>query len=316
MGPAMHSFRLQLVRGFFGIAEHVAPRLAGRLAFALFCRTSRPERTSPKARAAIDAAGDFMMGARCHRLTNAHGSFVCHEFRPPSGGAGRGTVLVLHGWASRTEHMRFIIEALLAHGLRVLALDFPGHGASPGRRLNMAVAVEAVKTVEEWFAPFTAILGHSFGGAVAVNAAAGSIRGIAPVETRRLALIAAPDAMEPVFRSFARHCRLGKRTYEGFCGRVECVAGRPLETFVGSRQLADLAMPVLVLHAPDDPEVAPADADGYAAAGPHVARRWIEGAGHRRILSHPAALEAASTFVAGLPADITDVHRMPVDRAA
>ncbi|TIX42383.1 MAG: alpha/beta hydrolase, partial [Mesorhizobium sp.] len=34
----MASFGLKVIRGVFGAAEHVAPRLSGRAAFELFCR--------------------------------------------------------------------------------------------------------------------------------------------------------------------------------------------------------------------------------------------------------------------------------------
>ena len=93
----------------------------------------------------------------------------------------RGTVLVLHGWASRTEHMKSLIEGFLAAGYRVVSLDLPGHGGSSGRRLTMASAVDAVQVAGQWFGPFAAAIGHSFGGAVALNAAAGSVKGIPPL---------------------------------------------------------------------------------------------------------------------------------------
>ncbi|WP_246248977.1 alpha/beta hydrolase [Chelativorans alearense] len=281
----MISFPLQLVRGLFAIAEPVAPRLTGRAAFALFCRTPNPRRASQRAREALRAAGPFMMEARRHWLTSDYGHFVCHEFRPHAGGRGWSTALVVHGWGSRSEHMRAIIEELRGRGMRVVALDMPGHGASAGRRLNMAMAVAAVKTAELWLGPFSVMIGHSLGGAVIVNAAVGSIEGIAPVAAERLVTIAAPNAMQHVFDGFARHCGLGRRTREAFYAEVEYVTGQPLRAFEGAAQLARLPVPVLVLHAPDDREVAPEDADALCRAGPHVERRWVEGAGHRRILA-------------------------------
>ena len=44
----MASFGLKVIRGVFGAAEHIAPRITGRAAFELFCRT-------PSARALTDA---------------------------------------------------------------------------------------------------------------------------------------------------------------------------------------------------------------------------------------------------------------------
>ena len=43
----MASFGVKVIRTAFGLAEHVAPRLAGRVAFELFARTPDPEKMSP-----------------------------------------------------------------------------------------------------------------------------------------------------------------------------------------------------------------------------------------------------------------------------
>ncbi|MGB6119713.1 MAG: alpha/beta fold hydrolase, partial [Mesorhizobium sp.] len=128
-------------------------------------------------RRSVASAQGFMDEARHHRVPIEGCDIAIHEFRPPSGRYSR-TVLVIHGWSSRTEHMRHLIDGFRNAGTRVMALDLPGHGASTGRRLNMANAVAAAQAADLWFGPFEAIVGHSFGGAVAVNAAAGSVRGI------------------------------------------------------------------------------------------------------------------------------------------
>ena len=83
-------------------------------------------------------------------------------------------MLVIHGWASRTEYMKPLIESFRDAGYRVVALDLPGHGHSSGRRLTMLHALDAARVAGEWFGPFAAIVGHSFGGAVAANAVAGT----------------------------------------------------------------------------------------------------------------------------------------------
>lgn len=291
----MASLSLNLVRKVFSASEHLAPRLAGRAAFELFCRTPNPKRLTAGERKAVDAASDFMAGARHHRLPVSTGCIMVHEFKPA--GAKRGTVLVVHGWRSRTEYMRALIEGYQEAGYRVMSLDLPGHGGSLGRRLNMATAVQAVAVAAEWFGPFQAIVGHSFGGAIAVNAAVGSVHGCAPVPAAKLVTIASPSSMPMLFGDFGRMMRLGPRSQAAVADQVKRVTGRPLDEFTSSRQLARTPIPTLVIHAPDDREVAAEHAAMVASAGSHVRLQWVAGLGHRRILADPGVVKAAVDFV-------------------
>ena len=115
----------------------------GRAAFELFCRTPGSKALSEGEKRAITRAQPFMTEARHHMLKSRAGCIVAHEFRPDAGRDRLGTVLVLHGWRSRTEYMKALIEACRAAGYRVVSLDLPGHGASKGRRLTMVSAVDA-----------------------------------------------------------------------------------------------------------------------------------------------------------------------------
>jgi pimeloyl-ACP methyl ester carboxylesterase len=291
----MASFGLKVIRGLFGAAEHVAPALAGRAAFNLFCRTPGRRSQTAGERRAIDQAGPFMREARHHRLRTRSGCIMVHEFRPAR--KAIGTVLVIHGWRSRTEYMRSLVEGFRDAGFRVMSLDLPGHGHSSGRRLNMVSAVDATQTAGQWFGPFAAVIGHSFGGAVAVNAAVGSVPSIAPLAAERLVLIAAPNSMSELFEGFGRFVNLGRRTYSAMAGQVHRISGRVLAEFTGSRQLANIPIPALVIHAAEDREVPARDARALASAGEHVRLHWADGLGHRRILSDPAIVELSVGFV-------------------
>ncbi|MBA3447267.1 MAG: alpha/beta fold hydrolase [Pseudaminobacter sp.] len=294
----MASIGLRVTRALFGLTEHVAPRLAGRAAFELFCRTPSPKSQTAGEKRAIARARTFMDEARHHFVGTENGCVVVHEFRPESRRPALGAVLVIHGWRSRTEYMRALIQGYRDAGYRVLSLDLPGHGRSPGRRLTMVNAVAAARAAGDWFGPFAAVVGHSFGGAVAVNAFVGSVAGIPPLAAERLVLIAAPNAMSEIFAGFGRFVNLGARSFAAMAGRVERIAGRPLAEFVSSDQLARASVPTLVIHAPDDREVSAADASMLAGAGDHVRLSWAPGLGHRRILSDPTVVAEAVGFLA------------------
>src|SRR5215471_254305 len=93
----------KVIRALFGAAEHVAPVLAGRMAFELFARTPGPKSLGDGGRKAVERAADLLVDARRHCLTTRFGRITAFEFRPRSEKPRRGTVLLVHGWGSRTE---------------------------------------------------------------------------------------------------------------------------------------------------------------------------------------------------------------------
>lgn len=294
----MTSLSSRIIRTAFRLAEPVAPRLAGRIGFELFCRTADRRRLSPAAERALRKAGATMARAERHRLKIPSGEVAAHEFRPESAQAGR-TALLVHGWNSRAEHMLPLAQRLLAAGFRAIAIDLPGHGRSAGRRTTMALAVEAVHAAAAALGPFDVGIGHSFGGAVLASAAAGSVTHVPPIAFGRLVLIAAPNSMPALFAEFADSVGLGRRSRKALGDNVLRVTGSPLERFVCEEQLAGRRIETLVLHAPDDREVAANDAEALARAGDHVTLRWAKGLGHRRILIDRGVLDTVATFAAG-----------------
>lgn len=296
----MASSLQMLIRTLFGIAEHISPQMAGRAGFELFCRTRNPNRIGENEKSALVAHKPLMDQARRHFLPiRGGGAVAVHVFDPKPPVRSRGVALVIHGWHSRSDHMGSIIGELLKRGLRVVALDLPGHGQSLGRRLHMANAVAAVRATADRYGPLQAIVGHSFGGAVAVNSVAGSVVGMSPVETDRLILIAAPNSMPAYFAQFSRFVGLGRNSAAVAVKRIKQIAGRPFHTYVSAAQLARTLVPTLLIHAPDDKEVPAADASAMVRAGSHVRLAWAPGLGHRRILSDPEVLAKVGMFAQG-----------------
>lgn len=308
----MAKLGMRFIRSFFGTVEHIAPILGGRIAFRLFCRTPDPARVSEKEKRLLARSLPFMKGARRHDLITHHGRFTAFEFTNWDARRDGPAVLVLHGWRSRTEHLRTVIEALLQRGFRVVALDLPGSGVSAGRTLNLASAVAAVRETADWLGPFDAAVGHSFGAAIALNAAAGSVRGVRPVFFRRLAMIGSPNALPDLFTAFGRHVGLGMRSQHALEARVEEIAGRPLSSFVAAHQLREMSISTLIVHAPDDKEVPFADALAMAGAGDHITLVKASGLGHRRILGD----SAVAALVAGFCADGSAAHAQQTPVAA
>lgn len=104
-------------------------------------------------------------------------------------GAGPA-VLCVHGLPGSGRDFRWLSPALVARGLRVIRVDLPGFGgASEGPRSESSSVAGLSQYVSEIISALRleapTILGHSFGGAVALHVAAH-----APSTVGRLALVA------------------------------------------------------------------------------------------------------------------------------
>ena len=127
----MAPFAQKIIRALFGAGELVAPRFTGRIAFELFCRTPSPARLNERERKSVERATGFLAQARKHCLHTRTGRVTVFEFRPAPGIERLGTVLAIHGWGSRTEHMKALIESFRDAGYRVVALDLPVKAPPP-----------------------------------------------------------------------------------------------------------------------------------------------------------------------------------------
>ncbi len=298
----MAQIGLNVIRSVFAVGERVAPGLTGRAAFELFSRTPSPGSMTPGEKRAVTSARDFMAEARKHCLTLKDGRRVtAYEFRPDSlerrGKRAGGTVLVVHGWRSRTEYMKTIITGFVDAGYRVVSLDLPGHGASSGRKLDIALGAESIRLAADWLGPFSAMVAHSFGGAVAINAAAGMISDISPVETGAIVTIASPVRMPDAFTNYGRMMGIGPQSQKALAAYVKRIAGTELEAFNSDRVMAGVPVPTLVIHDEGDKVVPVAEGRLMANAGPHVRMQFTNGLGHKRIIADAGVVNSAIAFV-------------------
>lgn len=292
---------LDVIRPAVRVASAIAPGVTGRAAFNVFCRTRQP-RLDERQREMIARAERRLAGAEIEAVPYrdgqaAGGEVTSYAFAPE--GPSRGTVALLHGWTGRAAFMSAFVEPLVAAGFRALAIDLPGHGRSTGRSLHMPRAIAAIGAVHERTGPWHGLIGHSFGGAIATSLVSGAVRGHPPVALERLALIAAPESMPRLFRQFGGFIGLGPRAQAAFEARVLELSGHPLDSFRGATQLGRAGIPTLVVHAPDDKEVAFANAEALASAGPFVTLKPTPGLGHRRVLYAPEVVAAVVGHVTG-----------------
>jgi pimeloyl-ACP methyl ester carboxylesterase len=226
-------------------------------------------------------------------------------------------VVGLHGWARTREDLAGPLA-----GLNALAFDLPGFGASPEPPADWdtkdyaALVAGALATL----GTPQVLLGHSFGGRVAVRLAASWPELVAGLVLTGVPLIrenpagATPARRFRIARWGRRHGlvsearmeklrrRYGSADYQRASGVMRPILVRIVNESY-EQDLARIACPVELVWGADDTVVPLAVARQACGLLPHARLEIIDGAGHMTPLSAPGALrEAALRLVrAGTP---------------
>jgi pimeloyl-ACP methyl ester carboxylesterase len=265
---------LVALRSFFGILSLVAPRLAGRVALRLFCT---PQRHRVPGWEREIAAG----GVR---------TIVGGRFAARSWGAGP-IVLLIHGWEGRGTQLGRFVDPLVAAGFRVVAVDGPAHGESPGRRTDLIEFTEALRRIGRDLGPLAAIVAHSFGGATSTLAIE---RGL---DVGAIVLIASPSSIDEVLAWFEELVGLGRRARRAFRDEIEYRTRVKIADVEIYERVSELRVPSLVVHDRDDREVPFRDAERLSSRWPGARLLATDGLGHRRILKDDRVIAAVVAFV-------------------
>ena len=175
------------------------------------------------------------------RLRLPHMEVAAHLYGPENG----RPVIALHGWLDNAAS--FSRLAPLLNGVRIVALDLPGHGLSdhrpPGAGYNIWDYVyDILQTAEQFGWQRFSLLGHSLGGIVSVLLA-----GAMPERIERLALIdgvipytgeaeSAPRKLGEAMRALLAVERKRKPVYASF---DQAVAARMKGVGAVSREAAE-----------------------------------------------------------------------------
>jgi pimeloyl-ACP methyl ester carboxylesterase len=111
-------------------------------------------------------------------LTLADGERVrVVEHRPAHGNNDGPHALLLHGWGCNAFHFRHLAPALARRGIRAIAVDLRGHGLThkPARAAEYAASAATtfvLRVLDVLELPRAGLVGHSLGGAIALDTAA------------------------------------------------------------------------------------------------------------------------------------------------
>jgi pimeloyl-ACP methyl ester carboxylesterase len=221
-------------------------------------------------------------------------------------GSGTPRVLALHGW--RRDHRDF--DAAL-HGVDALAVDLPGFGATPppDGAWGAGEYASAVAPVLDELAQPVVLLGHSFGGRVAVHLAATHPDVVGAVVLTGVPLIRRQGAGTPKLsfriaralhrrgvvsdaRMEARREREGSADYRAAKGVMRDVFVRVVNESYED-QLRAVRCPIELVWGDDDTEAPLWMAEQAAAIAPAATLTTVAGAGHMTPQTAPDALRGA-----------------------
>ena len=269
---------LRSLRILFATLGRLFPRLMGRWAYSLWFRTRRFPESAAGRRIASKAQRDTL---------------VVDDIPVAVYSWGTGpAVLFIHGWSGRGSQVAAFAEPLIAAGYKVMSVDAPGHGDTPGDRTNILECAAVVQAFNRQYGPVYAAITHSFGGMVLAYAMNNGM------SVQRVVCISAPAHVDYLLDSFAKTLsipdaviadmrrRMEARFPDGFWGNISTVVN-----------VRELDVPALVVHDEYDHSVPWEQGKIIANAWPGAQFLKTSGLGHGRILRDKTVISAAVDFI-------------------
>ena len=287
MAPAGFSERiyLQYLRTKFKTISKLAPAIAGRMAFELFC-TPYPKYKKRKAPAIFHHA--IKRKVVLTDQTKIHG----FEWLPSK--PNDQTVLIAHGYASYAYKFEHYIAPLLKMGYRVLAFDAPAHGQSEGKHIHVVVYQEAIQKIMEQAGPIHHFIGHSL-GALTLSMIAEKID---QAEARKFVLIAPATKTTTTFANFFKMMHLNEVTKAAFLQDVSNRTSHTVDHFAADRALTNYKGPILWVHDEKDMVCPYEDIINFKENAPSNIKFLItNGLGHNKVYKTAEIMDQIMTFL-------------------
>jgi pimeloyl-ACP methyl ester carboxylesterase len=271
------------------------PLLSGDVAFQQFCTPRLSRYRSADHALLVERARFHLRGGTPVRVATSVGDVQAYVFEPDMPAVA--SVLLVHGWTGEASFMTAFAEHLRKRGFRAVVFDLPAHGTSAGEHTSLIACAHAVREVAEALGPIEFVVAHSLGGLAALVAAGGRRPMPHAYPFAGFVLVAMPNRFSDVTRRFGEDLALTPEAQRAFEHRLEGIAHRGIVDFTGANLLAETGRPALLLHAPDDADVAFSDAEEIVASCGGAQLQAFDGLGHRKILYAPPAVRAAAAFL-------------------
>jgi pimeloyl-ACP methyl ester carboxylesterase len=206
-------------------------------------------------------------------------------------GSGNKKVLLVHGWSGRGTQLCKIADELVKSGYSTVSFDAPAHGKSPGNSTIMVDFIASIIEIDKQFGPFEVAIGHSLGGMSVLNAIKDGLI------VDRAVLIGSGDIVQDILDDFIAKLELKPEISKLLCLFFEKKYGGKMDDYSGYKAASNIAIPTLVIHDENDPEVP-------VKAGIHIYDHLKNGElmltknlGHRKILADHLVIEKIINFI-------------------
>jgi pimeloyl-ACP methyl ester carboxylesterase len=274
---------LKYLRVAFGALGSVAPDLAARLALNLFLKP-RPQGTANWERPLLESGTAIT-------IPFGHSALAAVVW-------GDGpTVLLTHGWGGHGTQLGQFVEPLVAAGFRVVALDGPAHGESPGKRTDLVEYARAIYAACQSERP-SAIIGHSFGAGCTLVAMS-----LYPLGIDRAVLLSGPSSAAWMIDVFASVLNIAPHVALRMRKLLERRYGNTWtwEQFDIVKMATKIDVPLLVAHDHDDTTIPYGQALAIKDALPGTTLISTSANGHRNIVRDQAVIARTVEFLTASP---------------
>lgn len=215
----------------------VAPQLAGKKGFLLFCRPFRQPITK-KQKQFFNTADKFY-------LSHEDQLVQCYKW-----GSGAKKVLFLHGWQSHTYRWKLYIESFPKEQYTIYSIDAPGHGLSSGNFLSVPLYSSVVERFIKENGPFHTVVGHSVGGFTLLY----TLYRLPLLEINKIVLLAPPGEADDFISVFKKTLKISDRTLQLVINHFVSQYDVGPDFFSTMRFAPNLNVRGLIIHDEDDNE--------------------------------------------------------------
>ncbi len=204
-------------------------------------------------------------------------------------------VLVSHGWGDTSACFDSIIEALLAQGFMVAAIDHIGHGKSAGNKSHLPSFIESLDILLEQLnedkVDVVAIIAHSMGAIATLNLPTYLL------ENKKIILVSSPIKFFELMFEKVEQFGISKKLLSNVISNISQDYGTSLSQLTTENHRSKLALDITFIHDNQD-RYAPFDDLSQFLSQEKNTLIATQGLGHRKILSDTSVINHITQVLA------------------